>query len=245
MPGGNPQNKKRKVSEMKTNHQKNLWIALCLLASFVVWTVLICLVDVKPIGPDGSSVGFATLNRFVHDLTGVHLSLYTVTDWLGLVPIATALGFAALGLGQWIRRKSLWRVDSDILVLGGFYAVVMAIYAFFEVVVINTRPVLIDGSAEASYPSSTTLLVLCVMPTAAMQLWARIKSRLFKGGIVVAITVFTVLMVVLRLLSGVHWITDIIGGAILSAALTALYQWLTAKSSSPYFQKTLEKKQSV
>ncbi|MBR3894445.1 MAG: phosphatase PAP2 family protein, partial [Clostridia bacterium] len=158
-----------------------------------------------------------------HELTGVNWFLYTITDWLGIVPIAVALGFACLGLVQLIKRKSLRKVDHSILALGVFYIVVMAAYIFFEVVVINYRPTLIDGYLEASYPSSTTMLVMCVMPTAAMQLNARIKNTVLRRCAVITIVAFTAFMVIGRLVSGVHWITDIIGGALLSAGLVTMY----------------------
>ena len=194
-----------------------------MLAVFVLWTVLICFVDVQAIGPEGSSVGFSTINGFIHELTGVNWFLYTVTDWLGLVPIGVAFGFAVLGLVQWIKRKSLLKVDRSILTLGGFYIVVMAVYILFEIVVINYRPTLINGYLEASYPSSTTMLVMCVMPTAMMQLRARIKNDLFRRCVMFAIAVFIAFMVIGRLVSGVHWISDIIGGVLLSAGLVMMY----------------------
>ena len=208
---------------MEKKNKKRLALGVSLVVAFVLWTVLVRFVDVQAIGPDGSSVGFATLNRFVHELTGVNWILYTVTDWLGLLPIAVALGFAILGLVQLIKRKSLWKVDYSILALGVFYIVVMAAYIFFEIVVINYRPTLIDGYLEASYPSSTTMLVMCVMPTAAMQLNVRIKNTVFRRCAVIIIVVFTAFMVIGRLISGVHWITDIIGGALLSAGLVIIY----------------------
>ena len=185
--------------------------------------MLVCLVDVQAVGPEGSSVGFATLNSFVHDLTGVNFSLYIITDWLGLVPFGVAFGFAILGLVQWIKRKSFFKVDRSILALGGFYIVVMSVYVLFEMVVINYRPTLIDGYLEVSYPSSTTMLVMCVMPTAMMQLRARIKNDVLRRCVMVTIAVFTAFMVIGRIVSGVHWITDIIGGAILSTGLVMLY----------------------
>ena len=194
-----------------------------MLAVFVLWTVLICFVDVQAIGPEGSSVGFSTINGFIHELTGVNWFLYTVTDWLGLVPIGVAFAFAVLGLVQWIKRKSLLKVDRSILTLGGFYIVVMAVYILFEIVVINYRPTLINGHLEASYPSSTTMLVMCVMPTAMMQLRARIKNDLFRRCVMFAIAVFIAFMVIGRLVSGVHWISDIIGGVLLSAGLVMMY----------------------
>ena len=194
-----------------------------MVVAFVLWTVLIHFVDVRAIGPEGSSVGFAALNGFVHELTGVNWLLYTLTDWLGIVPMAVAFGFAILGLVQLIKRKSLWKVDHSILSLGVFYIVVMAAYIFFEIVVINYRPTLIDGYLEASYPSSTTMLVMCIMPTAAMQLNARIKNPLLGRCATIAIVAFTAFMVIGRLISGVHWITDIIGGALLSTGLVMTY----------------------
>ena len=204
--------------------RKNFIVSMCLLAAFVLWTLAICFVDVRAIGPQGSSVGFAGINGFVHDLTGVRFRLYSITDWLGLVPIFVCVGFGILGLVQWIKRKSIRKVDYDILVLGGFYIVTIATYLFFESVAINYRPVLINGYLEASYPSSTTLLVMCVMPTAIMQLGSRIKNKVLRNIIAVTIVAFITFMVISRLLSGVHWLTDIVGGTLLSAGLVMLYR---------------------
>lgn len=203
--------------------RKNLIISLGLLTAFVLWTVAICFVDVQAIGPQGSSVGFAKINLFFHNLTGVNLGLYNITDWLGLVPIGVAFSFAILGLAQWIKRKKLAKVDRSLLVLGGFYITVMAVYFIFETVVINYRPVLIGGYLEVSYPSSTTLLVMCVMSTAIMQLRTRIKNKIFRRCVLLIIVLFIAFMVIGRLVSGVHWLTDIIGGALISSALVMMY----------------------
>ena len=154
------------------------------------------------------------------------MALYTVTDWLGLVPVGFGLGFAVWGLAQWIRRKRLRQVDFSLLALGGFYLVVLGVYLLFETVVINYRPVLIDGYLEASYPSSTTLLVLCVMPTSVMQVRRRIQNPVWRKGLCLLLTAFTAFMVVGRLLSGVHWFSDIVGGGLLSAGLVLLYRWV-------------------
>lgn len=208
---------------MKERNPKKIFITVSLLALFVLWTIAISHVDVQAIGPKGSTVGFATFNGFFHELTGVHMLIYTITDWLGLVPLCFALGFAFLGLVQLIKRKSLLKVDYSILVLGGFYIIVIAAYVLFEIFIINYRPVLIEGYLEASYPSSTTMLVMCVMPTAIMQLNSRIRNKGLRKTIACAIVVFTLFMVVGRLISGVHWFTDIIGGALLSTGLVMLY----------------------
>ena len=213
---------------MKGNQKKHFCGAALLVAAFVLWTAAVCLVDVQPIGPQGSLVGLATVNRFFHERTGVHMALYTLTDWLSLVPLGGVVGFALLGLIQWIRRGSLTRVDGSLFVLGGFYLAVIAVYGFFECWVVNYRPVLIEGVLEVSYPSSTTMLVMCVMPTAVMQLNGRIENSMLRKEIAGSMTVYTVFMVVGRLLSGVHWLTDIIGGGLISAGLVMTYAGLIA-----------------
>lgn len=208
---------------MEKKNKKVLALGMSLLLVFMLWTVLVRFVDVQMIGPRESCVGFATLNGFVRELTGVNWFLYVLTDWLGFVPIVVALGFAVFGLVQLIKRKNLLKIDYTILVLGVFYIVVIVAYLFFEIVVINYRPTLIDGHLEVSYPSSTTMLVTCVMSTALIELKARIKNTLFRRCIIIAIITFIVFMIGARLLSGVHWITDIIGGVLLSSGLVVIY----------------------
>lgn len=211
---------------MKRKKQNYHILAICFLAAFCLWTLLVRFVDVQAIGPQGSAVGFAVLNGFVHRLTGVHMALYRLTDRLSLIPLLTAAGFGILGLSQWIRRKALRRVDFSILVLGGFYVIMAVLFLFFETCIINYRPVLIGGILEASYPSSTTLLMMCVMPTAGMQLRSRIHHPPLRRCVCILISGFTVFMVTARLLSGVHWVTDIIGGMLLSAGLVTLYRFI-------------------
>ena len=208
---------------MRKKVKKNLVISLSLLAAFALWTIALIFIDVQAIGPGSSSVGLATINAMFHDWTGVHMVIYTITDWLGLVPVAFGFGFASLGLIQWIQRKNLFHVDFSLLVLGGFYMIVLAAYLLFEAHVVNYRPVLINGYLEASYPSSTTMLVMCVMHTAMMQLNSRIQNAAFRQCVRILIALFIGFMVIGRLLSGVHWLTDIIGGALLSAGLVMVY----------------------
>ena len=208
-------------------NRKKLGISIGLFMAFTLWTAAVCLVDVKAIGPQNTSVGFACINGFLHRLTGVNFLLYHITDWLGLVPVGVCMGFAVLGLAQWIKRKRICKVDFSILALGGFYIITIVAYLFFEEVVINYRPVLISGILEASYPSSTTMLTLCVMPTAAMQFNTRIKNRIFRKCTILGIMAFTAFMVIGRFLSGVHWFTDIFGGMLLSAALVVMYGFIS------------------
>ena len=201
-----------------------LFTGIGLLAAFAVWTMLIQLVDVQGAGPDGTMIGFAVFNVWFHQLTGVHLTIYTITDWLGLIPIFICLCFAMLGLIQLIRRKSLFKVDWDIILLGIYYVLVIFGYLFFEMVPVNYRPILIEGRLESSYPSSTTLLVVSVMPTLQFQMDRRAENPLIKRVSAVVVIAFSAFMVIGRMIAGVHWATDIIGSILLSAGLFSLYR---------------------
>ena len=196
---------------MKETGKRDLRAGIVLVAAFAIWTAAIRFIDVQNAGPLGSEVGFATINVWFHRLTGVHMLIYTITDWLGLVPIIICMCFGVLGLVQLIHRRSLLKVDSDILLLGAYYVVVILGYLLFEMVPINYRPILIGGNLEASYPSSTTLLVLSVMPTLKYQSDRRIAKPVTRKAIAVFVIVFSAFMVLGRLIAGVHWATDIVG----------------------------------
>ena len=187
-------------------------------------------VDVKPIGPNNSYVGLATINKKISELLRVNLFLYNITDWFGVVAVLVALGFAILGLVQLVKRKSLKKIDKSILILGGFYLLVILVYVFFEINVINRRPVLIENTLETSYPSSTTMLILCIIPTAIMQFNRLIKEKRVRITVNTISVVFTVIAIVGRLLSGVHWFTDVLGGVLLGSALVMLYYSINVAS---------------
>ena len=209
---------------MKERKFRKLWSAICLLAAFVLWTAAVQFVDVQAIGVNETLIGFATFNGWFHKLTRVHMTLYVVTDWLGLVPVFICMFFGGVGFIQLVKRRSLLRVDLDIIFLGVYYILVIFGYLIFEMIPINYRPVLIEGFMEASYPSSTTLLVLSVMPTLIFQTNKRLKSVMSKRIIVILAILFSVFMVIGRLISGVHWFTDIVGSVILSAGLFCIYR---------------------
>ena len=209
---------------MKEIRRKELLAGIILLATFALWTVLIRHIDVQKAGPNGTEIGFATINVWFHQLTGVHMLVYKITDWLGLVPIIICMCFGVLGLVQLIKRRSILRVDPDILLLGIYYVLVIACYLIFEMIPINYRPILINGNLEASYPSSTTLLVLSVMPTLKYQSDRRIANPMTRKSIALFVFAFSLFMVTGRLISGVHWATDIIGSVFLSSGLFMVYR---------------------
>lgn len=209
---------------MKRKSKIRFISGLIFITLFIIWTLAVVSVDAKPVGVNGTSVGFATLNTWFHNLTGVNMTLYNITDWAGLVPIFICMFFGLVGLVQLIKRKSLLKVDLDIIALGIYYIIVISSYIIFEMIPINYRPILINGFLECSYPSSTTLLVLSVMPTVIFQSNKRLQNPKIKKTTMFITIVFSLFMVIGRLVSGVHWLTDIIGSCFLSVGLFYIYK---------------------
>lgn len=206
------------------NYKAKLRRGTMLLTLFVLWTLLIQTIDVQPAGETAMEVGFSTLNLWFHNLTGVHMALYHITDWLGLIPVFICLLFGLVGLYQLITRKSLFKVDVDLILLGVYYVVVISLYLIFEMLPINYRPVFIEGRLEASYPSSTTLLVLSVMPTLYDQAKRKIRNSRIQTVICTSSAIFSLFMVIGRMISGVHWLTDIAGSVLLSSGLFLIHK---------------------
>ena len=197
---------------------------LCILL-FLVVILLVKTVDVQAIGPEETSIGLAGINGAIHETTGVRMLWYRITNYLGILSILTAVCFACLGLYQLIRRRSLKKVDREILVLGGLYVVLAVVYVFFEFVVISERPIIMPGDehVEASFPSTHTMLAYVILGSAMIILDKYVSNQRLCGllqaiaGILIFAAVFG------RLLSGVHWFTDILGGILLSSALLILF----------------------
>lgn len=204
-------------------NRKNILICILLVLLSIIYTILVKYVDTSIIGPNGSVVGFSSLNSFVFNLTGNNMTLYKITEILGIIPILIALMYAVIGLIQVIDRKSL-KVDKELIALGILYIIVILIYAFFEKCIINYRPVLIDGVLEASYPSSHTLLSICICGSALLiNKYLFNNKKIYKYINIVSI-ISMVLIALGRLLSGVHWASDIIGSIIISITLLKILE---------------------
>ena len=209
---------------MKEKGKRDLKFGAALVALFALWTALIQCVDVQAAGQNGTNIGFAAFNLWFHQFTGVHMAAYTLTDWLEIVPLLVCVAFGVVGLTQLLKRRSLKKVDTDLVFLGAYYVVVILAYLIFEKIPVNYRPIPIEGVMEASYPSSTTLLVLSVMPTLKFQVDRRERRPRVREMTGAFVVLYSALMVAGRLLSGVHWFTDIAGGVFLSAGLFLLYR---------------------
>ena len=204
-------------------NKKNIIISVVLTVLSIVYTYLVKAVDVKEIGPNNSSVGFSTINESFKNLVGSSNTIYKISEIFGYLILLLVLIYGCIGLYQLIKRKNLLKVDKEIIILGCFYVLMMIVYIFFEKCAINYRPILIDGELEASYPSSHTILSLCVGLSSLI-----ISQKYFNKKYINTINIITIvlmsLVLITRTLSGVHWISDIIGGVIISLTLISYFK---------------------
>ena len=220
--------------------------AIAFLVLFLVFTVLVITVDVQPIGPNGSEVGLATMNEAVADALEYNEIWYNISDYAGYLALLIPVGFALLGLFQVIKRKSLLKVDRHLILLAVFYVAVLCAYITFEIFKVNYRPILVDGVLEASYPSSHTLLSLCITASAIFEAHLLLKSKkvlLISADILFA-TIGAVVLVG-RLLSGVHWLSDIMGGVLLSGALVCFFVYAVLLTNEIAKRKQKENKENT
>ena len=219
---------------------KNIITSITMIILAVIYTILVKIIDVAPIGPNNSEVGFSKINGFFHNLLGSNMTIYKITEILGIIPLLMAGIYAIIGVVELIKRKSFTKVDREIYALAGLYVVVLGLYIFFEKCIINYRPILIDGVLEASYPSSHTLMALCICGSSII-----VNKRIFHKKIFNLenkLSIFLMVAIVLgRFISGVHWFSDILGGIFISLAL--LSSFYTVISSFTHKKVVVEKEE--
>ena len=212
---------------MKTKVKFILAGAFALL--FACLIILVLFVDVGAICPEDRRIGLSGINKAFHDLTGVNMIWYKITEALGFLAVGVCALFALIGCIQFIKRKSLLKVDREIFALAGLYIFVIGLYILFETVIVNYRPIIMPGdtNVEASFPSSHTMLIITVMGSAFLTLGKYVENRTARIFLQAVCIILTVLTVVGRLICGVHWLTDIIGGVLISACLISLFSAVT------------------
>ena len=206
---------------------RSLKVLIGLFIVCIVYTLLIMFVDKGPIGPGRTEVGFQTINKFFNDLIGYNEFFYTLTKYMGYMAFLICAFYGVIGIKQLIERKNLLKVDKKILLLGAFYVIVLILYVLFDKIAINYRPFMLENELEPSYPSSHTMLALCVCLSSLLINKDYIKNKKILKIVNIVIIVFMFVLVLGRILSGVHWITDIIGGILISLFLVYLYYYST------------------
>lgn len=207
------------------NKKRYLICGFVFLIIFIIFTIIIKIVDVKNIGPHNTSVGLSAINNFFANKIGFHNKIYKLTEILGIIPIIIVFIYAIIGLYSLIEEKSFKNVNKNLYYLAIFYIIVLGIYVLFEKVIINFRPVIIEGILESSYPSSHTILAICICGSSVI-----LNNAIYKNNKIAKLEniisfIIMILLPLLRFISGVHWFTDIIGGILLSLSLLLFFKY--------------------
>ena len=218
-------------SEKLVSKQKLLMPLIVSVVGAVVFTIIVKVVDVQPIVPEGSSVGLSSLNQAVRGLfsygeLGYNELWYKITKYTGYAIVGVAGVMLFCVLCQLIRRRKMRKLDCELKLLVPFYLVAGAVYLVFEkLLIVNYRPILLGGELEASYPSSHTLLALTICGLAVFVVRRLLTRRNAKLALLVSVVLVGLALVTVfgRLFSGVHWFTDIFGGVLMAAAIISGY----------------------
>lgn len=206
----------------KENKYTRAFFLLLVTAAF---SLLAVVVDRAPIGPNGTSVGFSSLNGAFASTFGYNETMDTISDVMMVLAFVVVISFAAMGVRELVQKKSIAKVSKVLLGLGIIYAAVAVLYVAFKKIPVNYRPIIPPGETEleTSYPSTHTLIIGTVMGS-AMLAWERViaNEKLVKVLKILAVVIMVV-GIGARLLAGVHWFTDIAAGILFSLTLIAFY----------------------
>ena len=203
-------------------NKRNILVSVLMTIFAGVYVYLVKTVDVKTIGPNKSSVGFSTINKAFADLVGSNMTIYKLTEVAGLLIFIIVVFYGLIGLIQLIKRKSIFKIDREIISLGILYVLMIGTYLVFEKVVINYRPIIIDGELEASFPSSHTMLAICTCISSLLVYKKYVPNKLRYPVMFLTILLLTIVFLG-RTISGVHWFSDILGGVIISLTLLTYF----------------------
>ena len=198
---------------------------LVMLVVTILFSVLTFVVDRKPIGYDGTSVGFSSINGLFAGSFGYNPVMDTLSDIAMYLSFLVVAAFAFFGVMQLIRGKSLSKVDKVIIGLGILYVIVAVLYVAFDKIPINYRPILQPGETEleTSFPSTHTLVICTVLGSGIVAVKRLFKNEMTVRVLKIAFIAIMAIGVCARLFAGVHWLTDIVAGLLFSVTLVSLY----------------------
>lgn len=199
-----------------------LIIPSLILVAFIIWTILVKTVDVRYINGIGF-LGFYQLNtdiNFKIQLMDTKL-FHVLSNILLYASMLTVLPFAILGVVELIKRKSLAKVDRILYILLGSYAAIVIFYFVFELVKINFSPLSTPEDLKPSYPSSHIFIFISLVGAGLIGFNHYKQNKTLFIASFIEFGLLIVLMAILRMFSGHHYFTDVIGGILLGLFISS------------------------
>lgn len=144
-----------------------------------------------------------------------------ITDIILITAIAILGVFAILSLTEWVKRKSLKKVDKELLAMLPSLALMAITYFIFDkLFILNTRP---NGSGEPSFPSTHTMVTATIFLMTMFALPKYIKNKSLRIILDVVMAILIVLVSIGRVAANMHWVSDVVGGLIFSVLFAGVY----------------------
>lgn len=194
----------------------NLYTILGCASLFLFILLMILLnADKAVIAESGKEVGLSSINNLVKYSYKENLDL--MTDLLFYVTFTVVVFEGCLGIIQLVTRKSLFKVDKEIIIFGISLVVMVVLWLVFDhLLKINVRP--IDAN-EGSFPSTHVMMATFLALASHAFICMKYETRLPKYlSLVLAIIIISTITFG-RVACGMHYITDVTGGLFMGLAL--------------------------
>ncbi len=187
---------------------------------FIFLILLILLMSVDKASNIYKEIGLYNFNK-------IFLVDYYNESWDGFsdvilyISILFILGLIIYGIYQLYKRKSLFKVDKDIILTGfGFVFIIIIWFIFDKFIDINYRPIAVNGSAQTSFPS-THVMLACFSLLATTRIILKRNTNELKYNIITygGVSILVILCSLGRILSKMHWTTDVLGAIFISLAI--------------------------
>lgn len=200
-------------------------MACLFMGLYIVLLVMLYSVDVTFEGVNGSRIGLSGINIPIRDAIGTNMIFYNISKYVGALGIALVGVLAVWFLVRIIREKSLKALTRKEYELGVLYLLTCVLYVVFSKIVINYRPIIKwdEEGPESSFPSTHAMIAVVIFGSFCCIAGNYIKNEKLCKLIRILCVILAVLVIVGRMLSGVHWFTDIVGGVLVALSLVFAY----------------------
>lgn len=199
--------------------KRYLIISCASLLLFLLFLIMLYTVDVKNIGAGVTKVGLCFINN--HSFMASNASMWDkISDVCMYLGIGVIGALFILGVVQLIQRKNILKVDKEILVFGCLVVLMIIIWLFFDkVLIVNNRPILVDGKVECSFPSTHIMITSFALLSGSYYLFKKINKKHLTIIMYVASAIIVTICFLGRVLSGMHFLTDAVCGLLMGLFL--------------------------
>lgn len=185
-----------------------LWLIL------LIFTILVSFVDVKIFNVTNTKIGLYSLNKIflVNSINSNYINI--ISNGIFLICLLVIILMLLLITFEYFKTKKINKNNLNFFI--HFLIMVLIWIIFDKILIINYRPILINGNIEGSYPSTHVMVSTFVLLFLSDQL-----KKIFKNDKIFYIISIGLIIIqsISRILLTMHWFTDIIGGLLIGCLL--------------------------